>query len=165
MECTRCGKIVQKVTKMGFCSRSCANARQHSEETKLKMSRSASVVGPEARKRRAESAKAKWADPVFRETNLTARKQLVKSRSFDTFSLCHKKKLVREEQEGKCARCRLDSWQGEPLVIEIDHIDGDTNNNTRSNLIGLCPNCHSLTPSWRRSKHYLRSITDRTETS
>ena len=39
--CERCGKVVEDSDKFGsgrFCSRSCANSRQHSEETKHKLS-------------------------------------------------------------------------------------------------------------------------------
>jgi 5-methylcytosine-specific restriction endonuclease McrA len=49
-----------------------------------------------------------------------------------------------------CVRCKnTGEWQGEKLSLEIDHIDGNRNNNVPSNLRFLCPNCHSLTPTWR----------------
>ena len=35
------------------------------------------------------------------------------------------------------------------IPLEVDHIDGDAENNSESNLRILCPNCHSLTPSFR----------------
>jgi hypothetical protein len=35
------------------------------------------------------------------------------------------------------------------VPLEIDHIDGDSENNTESNLRLICPNCHSLTPNFR----------------
>ncbi|MGV8961879.1 MAG: HNH endonuclease signature motif containing protein [Candidatus Saccharimonadaceae bacterium] len=31
----------------------------------------------------------------------------------------------------------------------MDHIDGDSQNNTEINLRLICPNCHSLTESYR----------------
>jgi hypothetical protein len=33
--------------------------------------------------------------------------------------------------------------------VEVEHIDGDWQNNNPENLILLCPNCHSLTPTYR----------------
>lgn len=34
-------------------------------------------------------------------------------------------------------------------TLEIDHIDGDAFNNNIENLRVLCPNCHSLTPTYK----------------
>lgn len=52
----------------------------------------------------------------------------------------------------KCECCGLEEWQGKPIPIEIHHIDGDSTNHSLDNLQLLCPNCHALTDSWRRSK-------------
>ena len=50
--------------------------------------------------------------------------------------------------------CALCGWNRVNVItkrspLEIDHIDGNWSNNTESNLIVLCPNCHSLTPSYK----------------
>lgn len=42
-----------------------------------------------------------------------------------------------------CNNCGIDSWNGKPLVLEIDHIDEQYWNNTKENLQFLCPNCHA----------------------
>lgn len=34
-------------------------------------------------------------------------------------------------------------WNGTPLTLILDHIDGNSHNNTPSNLRLLCPNCDS----------------------
>lgn len=42
---------------------------------------------------------------------------------------------------------------GERITFELDHIDGNNTNNSRENLRGLCPNCHSQTKTWRGKKN------------
>lgn len=46
-----------------------------------------------------------------------------------------------------CQCCTLTEWMGEPIPLELDHIDGNASNNDPGNLRLLCSNCHSLTPT------------------
>jgi hypothetical protein len=48
-----------------------------------------------------------------------------------------------------CATCSCSHWLGHPIPLELDHIDGDRENNCIENLRLLCPNCHALTPTYR----------------
>jgi len=48
-----------------------------------------------------------------------------------------------------CDKCQISSWLGEKIVLELDHINGVNNDNRIENLRFLCPNCHSLTPTFR----------------
>lgn len=48
----------------------------------------------------------------------------------------------------KCECCGLTEWLGEPINLEIHHIDGDHNNNELENIQLLCPNCHSYTDNY-----------------
>lgn len=59
----------------------------------------------------------------------------------------------------KCEKCGIEEWFGQPINLEIHHIDGDRNNNDFKNLQLLCPNCHSYTPNFRR-KNEKREISD-----
>jgi transposase-like protein len=48
-----------------------------------------------------------------------------------------------------CAVCGLGpEWQGQPLVLQLDHKDGDKTNNLLTNLRFVCPNCHAQTPTF-----------------
>jgi hypothetical protein len=49
----------------------------------------------------------------------------------------------------KCSCCALEKWLDKPIPLELEHKDGNHENNQLSNLCLLCPNCHTLTPTYR----------------
>ena len=48
-----------------------------------------------------------------------------------------------------CEVCSISMWQGQKIPLEFDHVDGNYMNNAPSNLRMVCPNCHSLTPTFK----------------
>ena len=49
----------------------------------------------------------------------------------------------------ECVMCsNKGEWNGKPLVLQLDHIDGNPKNNTLDNVRWLCPNCHTQTDTW-----------------
>ena len=56
------------------------------------------------------------------------------------------KRYLYEKRGEVCQECGLtNSWNGKPLTLHLDHIDGNSDNNYPVNLRLLCPNCHSQT--------------------
>jgi len=48
----------------------------------------------------------------------------------------------------ECSSCGINEWNNKPLILQIDHIDGNNKNNTIENFRYLCPNCHTQTETW-----------------
>lgn len=62
----------------------------------------------------------------------------------------------------KCAECGIGSeWNGKALTLQLDHIDGNSENNALENLRLLCPNCHTQTPTYGSKK--LKKVKVKTE--
>lgn len=77
---------------------------------------------------------------------------------FSIKSISLKKRLINEKLLKKeCSNCKNSTWLGNSIPLEIDHIDGNHENNNLENLRLLCPNCHSLTPTFRRRKSSLKA--------
>jgi Zn finger protein HypA/HybF involved in hydrogenase expression len=54
----------------------------------------------------------------------------------------------------KCHKCNnLGSWMGEQMILQLEHINGISNDNRLENLCFLCPNCHSQTLSFAGRKN------------
>lgn len=80
------------------------------------------------------------------------------------------KKYLLEKNGESCILC---GWNKKhPVtgmtILEIDHIDGNAENNFERNVRLICPNCHSLTPNYRnlnkgkgrkwRMKKYIKNL-------
>jgi len=63
------------------------------------------------------------------------------------------KRYLLEKYNGQCCKC---GWHEVNITtgnipLELHHIDGDYLNNKEDNLSLLCPNCHSLTSTYKNS--------------
>ena len=150
-KCLQCNKELNSEFKR-FCNRSCSatfnnNKRKtrgyyHSAETIEKMRISGKIHGK-------KSNAAILDRELWKQQLREAHNRRIASLPFHELGWEGKRRRVIEEQQNKCLICNLSEWNNIPLTLEVDHIDGDNNNNARENLRALCPNCHSTTHTWR----------------
>ena len=82
-------------------------------------------------------------NPIKKETS----EYLIKGSNISSFKL--KNKLLKEGyKEYKCEKCGNTEWYGNPIPLELHHINGDNTDNRLDNLQILCPNCHAFTDTY-----------------
>ena len=59
------------------------------------------------------------------------------------------KKVVLATQPHQCSICKGTEWQGHPMPLEVDHIDGNSSNNQLTNLRLVCGNCGMQLPTYK----------------
>lgn len=60
-------------------------------------------------------------------------------------------RYMREKYNNQCSRCgwcEVNPYTNK-VPLEVEHIDGNYLNNSEDNLDLICPNCHSLTSTYR----------------
>ena len=146
-----CPKCKEEHEKKGvYCSRTCANSRKFTEE---------------ARKKKSYANKKYWLSLSQEDKDaklnilLTAAQNMsetylksLMTQDWDVIGMQGKRLRVILEQDGCCNKCRISEWNGERITLEYEHINGDNSDNSRKNVIALCPNCHSQTSTWRGRK-------------
>lgn len=157
--CLNCGESTKNPK---FCSRSCA----------------ATLNGSKYPKRVKSTTK------VLRcaECAISLKKGQSKYCSFDCMGAARRKKSVEDwqaglydgkdtlppsvrswildKQDGSCSMCPVGiTWEGKPLVLVLDHINGNSSDNSVENLRFVCPNCDSQLPTYKarnrgKGRHY-----------
>lgn len=60
------------------------------------------------------------------------------------------RKYLEETVGHKCSKCGITTWNGQPVPLVVDHIDGDSSNHSVDNLRLLCYNCDAQTDTFKR---------------
>ena len=156
-QCPKCNKEHEKTGL--YCSRSCGNSRVWSKE--INQRRSAKLAG-----RTVGGGKSGPADLDKWKANIKqAWLDKYNATPFTELGMENRRRRVFEEQNYCCNNCGISEWFSKPIALELEHKDGNNQNNERNNLEGLCPNCHSITDTWRGrnkpSKNGVNKITDK----
>lgn len=144
-----------------FCSRACANSRNRDDAVRDKISKSVKLAYADGRGKRPVMSEGKIAEIM--EKRKKNKELEILNADFDKLLFGRIRKRILIEQGYKCNRCGISEWLGESISLEIEHKDGDNANNVRDNLECLCPNCHSLTTTWRgrnKRKSGKKCVTD-----
>lgn len=142
--CEKCS--LEHNTKYGsgrFCSPICARSFSTSKNRKLiseKVSKKLKGVPNKHGNRNTPETIAKCKSTWLNKILTSEYSEL----SFDS-----KRRLVLHEQDYVCNKCGINEWFGKKLSLEIDHINGISDDDRRENLEILCPNCHAITDTWR----------------
>lgn len=86
----------------------------------------------------------------FQNTNRKTNEEIfIKSNNSEMVHLVKRRILEEKLFEYKCKECGLTSiWNNKPISLQLEHINGDHQDNRLENLCFLCPNCHSQTKTF-----------------
>jgi len=150
--CPKCGTSHEKSGK--YCCRSCANSRVFSAETIEKKRKKSlenwSQFNEEERKAIHKAKMSKYDFDEHQRKVQEKNRERSWSRPYEEMAHDSLRKRLLFERNNVCEECGTgNTYNGKPLSLELDHIDGNNSNNKIENLRILCPNCHSQTPTHR----------------
>lgn len=145
---------------MDLCDYGCGSRAEHTMSSGKKCCSASYTSCPAIRAKNSKGLKKAHAEGrgwTFNDTHRkrsieTKKKEAVKNFLTDgsTYSNHAIKKILKEiKVDQSCSECGISEWRGKTIPLELDHANGDSKDNRIENLRLLCPNCHSLTDTWR----------------
>ena len=161
-KCLNCGNEIlignikpSEYKKRKFCCRSCAAQYNNKKFQKRKKEEvfclnCGKLLKGSQKKYCSSSCKNEYEQKIFEEKWLNGDISGNKNSAWTQVS-GYVRNYLFKKYNNKCARCgwgEVNPYTGK-IPLEVDHIDGNAENTTPENVILLCPNCHSLTETYR----------------
>lgn len=156
--CPTCGNIIPFEKRANkFCNSSCSASFNNRGVLRVKTTRNAECANCGAKKEKRHN---KYCDACIADTVYN------KARSLDEIkSDRHRRHFLIRVRGHQCQGCGLSEWREKEIPLELDHIDGNPDNNVDENLRLLCPNCHAQTEFYKgaaanrgKGRHSLRRL-------
>jgi len=167
VDCLNCGAIFyKKSTEQKFCSSSCSAIYNNKRRVKkIRLCVGCRVILNKKTQKKYCSTKCQ-ADHYF--NNYIDRWKSGLECGLSGYGVSsYIKRYLFEKYNSKCSVCGWaeTNMYTKRIPLEVEHLDGNWKNNEENNLTLLCPNCHSLTKTYKgankgkgrraRTKYYL----------
>ena len=175
--CKNCGRKIErngdslsKYLKKKFCSKSCAASYNNRNTTHNQTSQKSETLNSNCLNCQAPISHKKKFCSIACQLDFQYKDYIDKWKRHEVTGIKGKngqlsnyiRRYIFEKFQSKCSRC---GW-GETnpytntIPLEVEHIDGNWENSYEENLDLLCPNCHSLTSTYRgANRGHGRNIT------
>lgn len=154
MNCLNCDKPVElKKWKKKFCNKSCACTYNNKIKPKRKrVSRlyNCTYCGNPI----------SHAGKIYCSMKCSSLARKIKDLSLTTQDST-RKRIILEETGYICSICKITSWMEDKVPLVLDHINGNSEDNSRENLRLVCGNCNMQLPTFvarnrGNGRHYRR---------
>jgi len=155
--CERCGTVFSKKKdyRKRFCTQSCSASHngtgriKHGRYTK---GRKCLRCGNECSKQSQNYCSARCQRKHSSEQYIADWLAGRESGTTNSFALSARVRNWLHQNTSGCQLCHLTTWSNDEYVgkipLQVDHIDGNSQNNSRENLRLICPTCHALTDTY-----------------
>jgi len=148
-----CNNLLIKASQKKFCSASCSGkvttkGRNHTEETRIKISKSLGGTGEIKVRKRNMHLSREEKNRRISEGIIKYYSKICKNIPYENLSYKRRKEILWEEQNKCCNKCGFNLYNEKDGPYQIHHVDGNNLNRLRENEELLCLNCHYITDSY-----------------